>query len=57
MSSSTTHRFMQPLAEVRDRIERAPKSTIGVVVIAAAVIAIGIWVWPEVQRTIRIHRM
>lgn len=57
MSQSTTRRFTQPLAEVRDRIERAPKSTIGVVVVAAAVIAIGIWVWPELQRTIRIHRM
>jgi hypothetical protein len=57
MSSSRAQRLTRPLAEVRQRIECAPKRTIGVVVAAAVVIAIGIWVWPEVQRTIRIHRM
>jgi hypothetical protein len=57
MSPNTTDRLREPLAQVRERIEKVPKSAVGLVVGVALVVAIGIWVWPEIQRTIRIHRM
>jgi len=31
--------------------------TIGGIVVIGALVALTIWVWPEVQRTIKIHRM
>jgi hypothetical protein len=44
-------------AELEAYIADKPKRSIGGVILVGLLIAFGIWVWPEVHRTIRIHRM
>jgi len=46
---------LEPLAD--SAFANHPVWTVMAVVAAAAVIALGIWLWPELRRTIRIHRM
>jgi hypothetical protein len=57
MLSTTPKRWTRPLAQVTERIENYPKRTLGIVAAAAVVVAVGIWIWPDLKRTIRIHRM
>ena len=57
MLSSTHKRLTRPLAQVTERIQNNPNRTLGIVVAAAMVLAVGIWIWPDLKRTIRIHRM
>ena len=50
-----------PLARARDDVydlihERPRRSLFGVVAVAGLVM-FGLWIWPEIQRTIKIHRM
>jgi hypothetical protein len=61
MLMHTSDRTFRPLRQAKDRVENAvrrrPQLSIGGVVAVAAIVAFGIWIWPEVHRTIRIHRM
>jgi hypothetical protein len=38
-------------------VRERPRLTIGGIVTIGALIAFGIWIWPEMRRTIRMHRM
>jgi hypothetical protein len=57
MPMNKTHRLTQPLAGVCERIEDSPKTSLGILVAAAVIVALGIWVLPDLKRTIRMHRM
>jgi hypothetical protein len=57
MPITTQKTWTQPLAAVSERIENHPKTSLGLLVAAAVVVAVGIYIWPELKRTIRIHRM
>lgn len=49
----SSHRALESF---RHMSHERPKSIVGIIFVAALV-ALGIWAWPELQRTIRIHRM
>jgi hypothetical protein len=42
---------------VEDFLRQRPKSGIGGALLVVLLVAIGVWVWPELKRTIHIHRM
>jgi hypothetical protein len=56
-----SQRMLEPVRHARDQIEHIvrdrPGFSIGGLVLLALLAAIGIWAWPELRRTIHIHRM
>ena len=56
-----SNRLTRPFSNARDEVASTFGRTSGWsifgVVLALALIAVGVWAWPEVQRTIRMHRM
>jgi hypothetical protein len=57
MLSTTRKHWPRPLAQVTERIQNNPRSTISIAASAAVIVAVGVWIWPDLKRTIRIHRM
>jgi hypothetical protein len=61
MFLSTHHQHWKPLQRTRDQIQSAvrdrPQLTVGGVVAVVALVGFAVWIWPELHRTIRIHRM
>ena len=56
-----SQRLLEPIRNARDQIEQfaheKPKLGIGALIILGLLVAIGIWGWPELRRTIHMHRM
>jgi len=55
MFMHTPHRMHSLFRQRRD--EHAEAKVVGTVVAVAAIVVFSIWIWPELHRTIRIHRM
>jgi hypothetical protein len=57
--ASRTRQMLEPVVGRRfaRTITRQSGWSIGGVVLIAAVIGLGIWSWPEVQRTLKMHSM
>ena len=57
----TSERLLEPLRTARDEVDEfvreRPKSSIFGILLAVGLIGLGIWGWPELHRTIHIHRM
>ena len=57
----TSNYLLEPVRRARDEVEdlfyERPRRGIGGLILVVALVAIGIWAWPELHRTIRIHRM
>lgn len=61
MHLRTSNRLLSPITHaghgVGSMVRERPRLTIGGIVTIGALIAFGIWIWPEMRRTIRMHRM
>jgi hypothetical protein len=61
MHLKTSRHFFDPVSraagDVRHYISERPKRSLGSLVFMGLLVWFGIWIWPEVKRTIRIHRM
>ena len=57
----TTRRLTRPIRrasdEIADYVTEQPRRSIAGIVILALLIGLGIWAWPELHRTVHIHRM
>jgi hypothetical protein len=49
--------FWHPSEELPHVYQRRPALGIGGIILIGCLVALGVWAWPEVQRTMRIHRM
>ncbi|HTL31221.1 MAG TPA: hypothetical protein VL282_18460 [Tepidisphaeraceae bacterium] len=43
--------------EIEEYVRERPKRSIAGLLFIGALVAIGIWAWPELRRTVHIHRM
>lgn len=57
----TTRRLTRPVRHARDEVveyvTERPRRSIAGIVILGLLIGLGIWAWPELHRTVHIHRM
>ena len=56
-SNRLTRPFSNSREEIASTLSRTSGWSIAGVLFALALIALGVWAWPEMQRTIRMHRM
>ena len=56
-----SNRMLEPVrragAELESYVREKPRRSIGGMIFVGLLVALGIWAWPEIHRTIRIHRM
>ena len=61
MHMRSSRSLMRPAYRAKDQaadyLSERPKSSIAGIILLGLLVAIGIWAWPELHRTIHIHRM
>jgi hypothetical protein len=54
---TTSKRLWKPVNRAGEFVRETPKRGLAAIVILGLLVAVGIWGWPELHRTIRMHRM
>ena len=57
----TSRHLLDPIRhahrDIEDFVHHRPRSSLGGLIFLGILVALGVWAWPEIRRTVHIHRM
>jgi len=57
----SSSRYLKPVRrageEIQEYVRERPRQGIAGILLIGVLVALGIWAWPEIHRTVHIHRM